>query len=110
MKNLVLGGSGRRSGFSRYQAAFVFEPLAAYSVRHSNISPTLLISLANAYKRQPTPEDIFHYIYALLYSNAYRKKYAEFLKTDFPHVAFTKDYTLFKKLAVKGCSGRSPSA
>ncbi len=96
------GGSGRRSGFSRYQPTFMFEPAAAYSVRHSNISSGLLISLANAYKRQPAPEEIFHYIYALLYSNAYREKYAEFLKTDFPRVPFTKDYKLFKKLAEKG--------
>jgi len=96
------GGSGRRSGFSRYQPMFVFEPAAAYSIRHANISSNLLISLSNAYKKQPTPEEIFHYIYALLYSNAYRKKYAEFLKTDFPRVPFTKDYKLFHKLAEKG--------
>jgi len=96
------GGSGRRSGFSKYQTMFVFEPAAAYSVRHPNISPDLFKSLSNAYRKQPSPEQIFHYIYALLYSNAYRKKYAEFLKTDFPRVPFTKDYMLFKKLAEKG--------
>lgn len=96
------GGSGRRSGFSRHQPMFVFEPAAAYSMRHANISSELLISLANAFKRQLTPEHIFHYIYAILYSNAYRKKYAEFLKTDFPRVPFTKDYKLFNKLTEKG--------
>ena len=56
----------------------------------------------SAFKKEPSPEQIFHYIYALLYSNAYRKKYAEFLKTDFPRVPFTKDYKLFNKLAEKG--------
>jgi predicted helicase len=96
------GGSGRRRGFSRYQPMFVFEPAEAYSMRHANISSELLISLSNAYKKQPTREEIFHYIYALLYSNAYRKKYAEFLKTDFPRVPFTKDYKLFNKLSEKG--------
>ncbi len=96
------GGSGRRRGFSRYQPMFVFEPAEAYSTRHANISSALLLSLSNAYKKQPTGEKIFHYIYALLYSNAYRKKYAEFLKTDFPRVPFTKDYKLFNKLAEKG--------
>ena len=96
------GGSGRRRGFSRYQPMFVFEPAEAYSMRHPNISSELLISLSNAYKKQPRPEEIFHYIYALLYSNAYRKKYAEFLKTDFPRVPFTKDYKLFRKFAEKG--------
>ncbi len=96
------GGSGRRSGFSKYQSMFVFEPAAAYSMRRANINSKLLTSLANAYKRQPTPEDIFHYIYAILYSNSYREKYAEFLKTDFPRVPFTRDYKLFNKLAEKG--------
>jgi len=96
------GGSVRRSGFSRYQPMFVFEPAAAYSIRHANISSNLIISLSNAYKKQPTPEEIFHYIYALFCSNAYRKKYAEFLKTDFPRVPFTKDYKLFNELAEKG--------
>ena len=96
------GGSGRRGGFSRYQPAFVFEPTAEYSMRHANISSTLLISLSNVYKRQPPPEDVLHYIYAIVYSNRYRRKYAEFLKTDFPRVPFTKDYNLFLKLAEKG--------
>ena len=67
-----------------------------------NIAPKLIESLKSAFKKEPSPEEIFHYIYALLYSNAYRKKYAEFLKTDFPRVPFTKDYKLFKKLAEKG--------
>ena len=95
-------GSGRRSGFSRYQHTFVFEPAAAYSVRHPNINPNLLVSLSNVFKRRPSPEEIFHYIYALLYSDAYRKKYAEFLKSDFPRVPFTKDYKLFNKVSEKG--------
>ncbi|MBS3920290.1 MAG: N-6 DNA methylase [Deltaproteobacteria bacterium] len=96
------GGSSRRPGVSRYQTMFVFEPAAAYSMRHANISSKLLTSLSNAYRKSPAPEEIFRYIYAVLYSNAYRKKYADFLKTDFPRVPFTKDYKLFKKLAEKG--------
>jgi predicted helicase len=35
----------------------------------------------------PSPEDIFDYIYATLHSPTYRKKYKEFLKTDFPRVS-----------------------
>jgi len=96
------GGSNRRTGVSRYQTMFVFEPAAAYSVRHPNINSDLLKSLSNAYKKPPPPEQIFHYIYAVLYSNAYREKYVEFLKTDFPRVPLTKDYRLFNKLAEKG--------
>ncbi len=38
-------------------------------------------------------EDIFYYIYGLLYSPTYRNKYNEFLKTDFPRIDFGFDIT-----------------
>lgn len=46
------------------------------------------------------PEAIFYYIYAILYSSIYRKKYEEFLKSDFPKIPFTDDYELFQQLAM----------
>ena len=67
-----------------------------------NISEKIFSALSEAYKTRPTPEDIFYYIYAVFYSNIFRTKYAEFLKTDFPRVPFTKDKRLFKKLAEYG--------
>ena len=70
--------------------------------RVPNLVPKLIEALKSAYKKQASPEEIFYYIYAVLYSNTYRKNYAEFLKTDFPRVPFTKDYKLFNKLAEKG--------
>ena len=48
------------------------------------------------------PEDIFCYIYAVLYSNVYRKKYQEFLKIDFPRIPFVKSLNTFKALAQLG--------
>lgn len=53
-------------------------------------------------KRIPTPEQILYYTYAVLYAPTYRQTYAEFLKSDFPRVPFTKDYELFKELAGLG--------
>ena len=53
-------------------------------------------------KKAPSPEEIFYYIYAVLYSETYRTRYAEFLKIDFPRVPFTKDYTLFRKMSEYG--------
>ncbi len=50
----------------------------------------------------PVPEAIFYYIYAILYSNIYREKYKEFLKSDFPKIPFTNDYQTFQHLAVLG--------
>ena len=70
--------------------------------RQPNIIPELFAALFEVYKKEPTPEEIFHYIYAVLYSNTYRTKYAEFLKIDFPRIPFTKDYKLFGKMAEYG--------
>lgn len=70
--------------------------------RQSNISPQLLAALAEVFKKEPTPEEIFCYIYAIFYSSLYRTKYAEFLRTDFPRVPFTKDYKLFCEMAKYG--------
>ena len=48
------------------------------------------------------PEDVFHYIYAVLHSPEYRRRYADFLKTDFPHIPLTSDRALFSGLARLG--------
>jgi len=48
------------------------------------------------------PEDVFHYIYAVFHSPEYRKRYAEFLKIDFPRVPLPKGRELFVKLCQTG--------
>ena len=48
------------------------------------------------------PEDIFHYIYAIFHSPTYRKRYAEFLKIDFPRVPLTSDRSFFRALCRRG--------
>ena len=47
-------------------------------------------------------EDIFDFIYAILHSPGYRKKYKEFLKIDFPRIPYPKDKKSFKKLVKLG--------
>lgn len=49
-----------------------------------------------------TPEDVFSYIYAVFHSPTYRKRYAEFLKIDFPRVPLTSDKKIFWKLVSLG--------
>ncbi len=49
-----------------------------------------------------TPEDIFHYAYAVFHSPTYRTRYAEFLKIDFPRLPLTSNRDLFFRLAVLG--------
>ena len=48
------------------------------------------------------PEDVFHYIYALLHSPEYRRRYADFLKSDFPRVPLTGNRALFAALVALG--------
>lgn len=80
----------------------LLEPAAVYTVKKPNLSETLVKALNAAYRKEPSPEEIFYYIYVVLYSNIYRSKYAAFLRTDFPRVPFTKDYKIFAKLAEYG--------
>lgn len=49
-----------------------------------------------------TPEDLLHYIYAVLHSPTYRETYKEFLKIDFPRVPFPKNPKQFYNLAELG--------
>ena len=48
------------------------------------------------------PEDVFHYIYAVLHSPEYRRRYADFLKSDFPRVPLTQGRELFSILVGLG--------
>jgi len=49
-----------------------------------------------------TPEDIFHYAYAVFHSPGYRSRYAEFLKIDFPRLPLTGNLELFRELSRLG--------
>lgn len=85
-------GTGRKDLFSHKKV----------EKKEANLNPELVKTLSEVYKKEPTPEEIFYYIYAVLYSNIYRTRYAEFLKIDFPRIPFTKDYKVFCKMAEYG--------
>lgn len=51
-----------------------------------------------------TPGEILGYIYAILYCPSYRKRFEEFLITDFPRVPFPSNKISFKKLSDLGKS------
>jgi predicted helicase len=83
-------------------AMMLFEPETMYESKKPNLNPELVTKLAKDFKHSPTPEQVFYYIYAVLYSNIYRTKYSEFLKIDFPRIPFTKDYRLFLDMTAQG--------
>jgi len=70
--------------------------------REVNIDKQVFDKLKTAYKTEPKPEGILHYIYAILYSNIFRQKYAELLKSDFPRIPFSADLHLFREMAKLG--------
>jgi predicted helicase len=80
--------------------------------RRPNFSTAFLRILAEKLKQSQeeqyglpkdiTPEDIFHYIYAVFHSPTYRTRYADFLKIDFPRVPLTSNLKLFRALSDKG--------
>jgi len=70
------------------ESAYIF-PLYLYSddgkTRRPNIKPEFLEELRKRYG-DITPEDFLYYTYAVLHDPKYRKRYAEFLKFDFPRI------------------------
>ena len=54
-----------------------------------NLNDKVVAVLASVYKQTPTPQEVFSYIYAVLYTPTYRENYAEFLRIDFPRIPFT---------------------
>ena len=71
------------------------------SEREYNIAPDLLDVFSSQWS-QFQPEQLFYYVYAILHSNQYRQRFAQYLRMDFPRVPFTDDYDLFSKLAEIG--------
>ena len=82
--------------------------------RHSNLAPAFIADFSTCLRmtfvpdgggdRLQTfgPEDILHYMYAVFHSPAYRSRYAEFLKMDFPRLPLTSDVSLFRSLCDLG--------
>lgn len=85
--------------------------LAETSKTRPNIAPGFLKAMSTALNLPQngngvphglTPEDIFHYAYAVFHSPGYRTRYAEFLKSDFPRLPLTGKLDLFSALASLG--------
>ena len=80
--------------------------------RQPNLHPSFLRVLAEklgntqigvyGLPRGLNAEDIFYYVYAILHSLAYRKRYSDFLRTDFPRLPLTYSLPLFHEIAKLG--------
>ncbi len=94
--------TGKRERFTIRGAMILFEPSDSYGERIPNLNTEIMKKLLKAHKKEFLPEEIFYYIYAILYSNIYRTKYADFLRIDFPRIPFTKNHKVFTKMVDLG--------
>ncbi|OKA00964.1 type ISP restriction/modification enzyme [Helicobacter pylori] len=67
-----------------------------------NFTPEFRSFIDKHYDHPFEPLEILGYIYALLYSPNYRKRYKDFLKADYPKILFTKNKDLFRALSLLG--------
>jgi hypothetical protein len=70
--------------------------------RTPNVAPGLLARLGEVHGREPGPEELLGYVYAVLYSRAYRERYGDLLRRGFPRIPLTRDGQLFAALARLG--------
>ncbi len=66
-----------------------------------NFKPEFARLVAEKFE-SPSPEKVLGYVYAVLHSPAYRAKYLEFLKIDFPRIPFDVSLEEFKRLSAIG--------
>ncbi|GAA8284605.1 hypothetical protein HpNP120_11350 [Helicobacter pylori] len=67
-----------------------------------NFTPEFRNFIDKHYNHSFEPLEVLGYIYALLYSPNYRKRYEEFLKADYPKILFTENKDLFRALSLLG--------
>ncbi len=67
-----------------------------------NFTPEFRDFIDKHYNHSFEPLEILGYIYALLYSPNYRKRYEDFLKADYPKIIFTENKDLFRVLSLLG--------
>jgi predicted helicase len=86
--------------------------------RQPNVNKEIIVRIAESLKLKFTsekdnspntfcPMDMLDYIYAVLHSPTYRKKYREFLRIDFPRVPYPSDKKMFWELVKLGGRLRS---
>lgn len=67
-----------------------------------NFSPAVLKKIEQRLGEKVEPLELFDYIYAVLHNPAYRERYKEFLKIDFPRIPYPSNPELYHNLAQMG--------
>jgi hypothetical protein len=72
------------------------------SGRAANLGRGALRLFARRLGEEPSPELLLQFVYAVLYSPAYRRRYADLLRSDFPRIPLPEDRGAFLELAGLG--------
>ena len=72
----------------------------------ANVAPELSRRLAERYGRFPKPQEVLGYVYAMLYSPLYRKRYGVLLRRGFPRIQFPPESRHFRRLHIRRQSRR----
>ncbi len=119
---LVLGRQGDATGSFEWDVAYCVDTLVDQNIfrrgggtvfplylyddagqRRPNLAPEFVAACAARLGVEAVdPDTLFHYLYAVLHSPAYRRRYADFLKLDFPRVPLPADSAQFTSLSSHG--------
>jgi len=91
-----------KSGATAIRSSLFDHQGSSAPTRVANLRSEVLNAVHESLGAPVPPELVPAYVYAILNSPAYRVRYAEFLKSDFPRIPFTKDRDTFLKLADLG--------
>lgn len=67
-----------------------------------NLSPAFRAFIDARYDHHHSPEEVLGYIYAVLHAPAYRTRFTDFLRIDFPRIPFAETKAQFDALADLG--------
>lgn len=122
---LIIGPQGQAVGTMQWNLVFVSDKIVDTNVyyrgggivfplylypkegsidmeRRANLDEGIWAQINAAIGREAAPEEVFDYIYGVLHSPAYRTKYKEFLKIDFPRIPYPKNATQFEHFRSHG--------
>lgn len=88
--------SNKTSEISYGFPLYMFDPLDG--TRRVNFNDKTVRKIQKTAGVDASETEIFDYVYAVLHSPAYRKKYADFLKIDFPKLPYPDGAESFKRL------------
>jgi predicted helicase len=80
----------------------LFEPEEIYLQSSYNMDKQLLKQLAIGYGKKMDAETLFHYLYAILWSNHYQTIAAQHQTNSLPRIPFPIDRSVFDQLSLKG--------